>query len=81
MPKRELAEIGIDIDDESTFAKVMTMENHDSAIRAVLEEKVDVAAVSSVNLESMVVNGSVKSSDFRIIHQSSDILCPAGLRK
>lgn len=73
VPKRELAEIGIDIDDESTFAKVMTMENHDSAIRAVLEEKVDVAAVSSVNLESMVVNGSVKSSDFRIIHQSSDI--------
>ena len=32
VPKRELAEIGIDIDDESTFAKVMTMENHDSAI-------------------------------------------------
>ncbi len=73
VPRRELAEIGIDLGNESAFAEVVTMDNHDTAIRAVMDGEVDVAAVSSINLEAMVVDGSVSPSEFRIIHQSTNI--------
>lgn len=73
VPRRELAEVGIDIENEAAFRKIVRMDNHDEAIRAVLDGTVEVAPVSSVNLEEMVSTGAIVPSSFRIIHQSSDI--------
>jgi phosphonate transport system permease protein len=73
VPRRELAEVGIDIDNEGTFKSITHVANHDEAIRAVLDGRVDVAPVSSVNLEEMVASGTIDPSSFRIVHQSPDI--------
>jgi len=73
VPKRELSDVGIDIENESAFTSVISVENHDEAIRAVLESRVDVAPVSSVNLMELVTSGKIELNSFRIIHQSSDI--------
>lgn len=73
VPRRELADIGIDIDNEETFNKVIRVGNHDEAIRAVIDGHADVAPVSSVNLEETVASGAIEPSHFRIIHRSLDI--------
>ena len=73
VPKRELAEVGIYIEAEGDFEEVIPVDNHDEAIRAVIDGRVDVAPVSSVNLEEMVASRNIDSESFRIIHQSSDI--------
>jgi len=73
VPRRELAEVGIDIDNDGAFKSITNVANHDEAIRAVLDGLVDVAPVSSVNLEELVTIGAIDPSSFRIIHQSSDI--------
>lgn len=73
VPKRELADVGIDIENESAFKSVISVANHDEAIRAVLEGRADVAPVSSVNLAQMIISGAINSNSFRIIHQSPDI--------
>ena len=72
-PKRELSDVGINIENENSFKSVISVKNHDDGIRAVLEGRVDVAPVSSVNLMEMVTNGTINSNSFRIIHQSADI--------
>ena len=74
VPKHELSELGIDIDNDAMFKKIIRVDNHDKAIRAVLNGLVDVAPVSSVNLEEMVTSGAINSTSFRIIYQSPDIL-------
>ena len=73
VPRRELAEVGIDLDNEGAFKTITHVANHDEAIRAVLDGRVDVAPVSSVNLEVMVASGMIDASSFRVIHQSPDI--------
>ena len=73
VPRRELYEVGMNIDDESVFSKITFFENHDQSIQAVLNGVVDVAPVSSINLEEMVKNGTIEKSSFRIIHKSHDI--------
>jgi phosphonate transport system permease protein len=73
VPKRELSDVSIDIENESAFKSVMSVANHDEAIRAVIEGRVDIAPVSSVNLAQLVISGKINSDDFRIIHQSPDI--------
>jgi len=74
MPRREMAEIGIDIDNEGAFESIVRVNNHDDAIRAVIDGQVDVAPVSSVNFDEMIANGLVDPSSVRIIHRSPDIL-------
>jgi phosphonate transport system permease protein len=74
VPSHELSEAGIDIQNEAAFKEIIRVGNHDEAIRAVLEGRVDVAPVSSVNLEEMVASGTITSTSFRIIHQSPGIL-------
>ena len=73
VPKRELLDVGIDIENESAFKSVISVKNHDDGILAVLDGCVDVAPVSSVNLMEMVTSGKINSDSFRIIHQSPDI--------
>lgn len=73
VPRRELVEVGIDIENDGAFSSITYADNHNEAIRAVLDGKVDVAPVSSVNLEEMVSSGTLEPSSFRIIHQSADI--------
>lgn len=73
VPKRELAEVGIPIETEANFKEIVRVDNHDEAIRAMIEGRVDVAPVSSINLEELVASGKVDPADFKIIHQSSDI--------
>ena len=52
---------------------VTHVSNHDQAILAVIDGKVDVAPVSSVNLDLMIASKKFNEKDFRIIHQSSNI--------
>ena len=73
VPKRELSDIGIDIENDATFKTIVSVANHDAAIRAVLSGTVDVAPVSSINLAESVSSGTLTVSEFRIIHQSADI--------
>ena len=73
VPRRELSEFGIDIENENSFKSVTHVSNHDQAILAVIDGKVDVAPVSSVNLDLMIASKKLNEKDFRIIHQSSNI--------
>lgn len=73
VPKHELAEIGINLDNENEFLEVINTDTHDDAIRYVIEGRVDVAPVSSVNLEEKIHSGNLDPDQFRIIHRSKDI--------
>ena len=73
VPVRELLDAGIDTNNESALKSVIYVENHDDAIRAVLDCSVDVAPVSSINLMEMVNSGTINLNSFRVIHRSSDI--------
>jgi phosphonate transport system permease protein len=73
VPRRELSEVGIDIKNENSFNSITHVSNHDQAILEVISGKVDVAPVSSVNLESMISNKRINPKEIRIIHQSPNI--------
>ena len=73
VPKRELADAGINLENEGAFAQIVRVANHDEAIRAVLDGSADVAAVSSVNLDEHLRAGSAVAGRLRIIHASPDI--------
>ena len=73
VPKQELAEVGINLDNDNEFQEIVRVSNHDEAIRAVIEGQADVAAVSSVNLEENVRKGHASPDRFRVIHRSQNI--------
>ncbi|MDP6785638.1 MAG: phosphonate ABC transporter, permease protein PhnE [Rhodospirillales bacterium] len=73
VPQRELADAGINLDNEGEFAGVISVANHDEALRAVLDGQVDVAALSSVNMEEAQRQGIVTPGALRVIHRSQDI--------
>jgi phosphonate transport system permease protein len=73
VPRRELSEIGINLDNEGEFACVLGVANHDEALRAVLDGRADVAALSSVNLEEAQREGTLAPGALRVIHSSQDI--------
>ena len=73
VPRRELADVGINLDNEGEFAAIIGVANHDEALRAVLDGRADVAALSSVNLEEAQREGTVASGALRVIHRSQDI--------
>jgi phosphonate transport system permease protein len=73
VPRMELAEIGISLEDESTFKVVIHAVNHDEAIRHLLDADADVIAVSSVNFDQHVAEGSIDADRFRIVHRSRQI--------
>ena len=73
VPRMELAEVGIHIEDKSKFKSVVHASNHDDAIRQLLEGHADVIAVSSVNLEQHVTEGRIDLDQIRIIHRSREI--------
>jgi phosphonate transport system permease protein len=76
IPMRELAEAGFDPDNANHFEEVVRVANHDEAIRAVVEGRADVAAVSSINLEEHLASGALTESAVRVIHRSADIPGP-----
>lgn len=76
VPEKDLAEIGINLDDEHDFAEVHHVRTHDDAIKALINGDVDVTPVSSVNLEENIRKGVLKKKAFRIIHTSLDIPGP-----
>lgn len=73
VPKRELQDAGINLENESEFKKIVQVANHDDAIRAVLDGRADIAPVSSVNLDENIANGSVDPRRIRVVHRSTDI--------
>jgi len=73
IPKRDLADVGIYLDNAHEFASLTTAHNHDDAIALVISGQADVAAVSSINLEQNIANGIIEQSQIRIIHTSQDI--------
>jgi phosphonate transport system permease protein len=73
VPKRELNDIGINLDNSPEFSEIIITQNHDEAIKILLEGRGDVAAVSSVNLNGNINKKTIQSKDFRIIHTSKPI--------
>ena len=73
VPKRELAEVDINLDNEHEFEALVMAHDHDQAIGMVVSGEVGVAAVSSVNLEENIANGTIKQTDIRVVHTSQDI--------
>tara|TARA_B110000008_G_scaffold208404_1_gene207248 strand:- start:127 stop:1686 length:1560 start_codon:yes stop_codon:yes gene_type:complete len=73
MPKKELYEIGIDLENENSFRSIKKVSNHDEAISAVINDEVDVAPVSSINLDLLIANKGISQKDFKVIHQSPNI--------
>ena len=73
IPKKELSGVGIDIENENSFNSIKRVSNHDEAILEVINGNVDVAPVSSVNLELMIESKKINSKEIRIIHQSPNI--------
>ena len=73
IPKKELSEVGIDLENENSFSSIKKVSNHDEAINAVFNDEVDVAPVSSINLDLLIENKNIFQKDFRVIHQSPNI--------
>lgn len=73
VPKQELAEVGINLDNANEFKEVIRAKTHDNAIRDIVEGRADVAPVSSVNLGENIRSGHLDLSQIRIIHRSKDI--------
>jgi phosphonate transport system permease protein len=73
VPRKELSEVGIDIENENSFDSIKRVSNHDEAILSVINGEVDIAPVSSVNLESLLANKRITQKDFRVVHQSPNI--------
>ena len=73
VPKQELAEVGIHLDNEHEFASLITAHDHDQAISLIMSDRADVVAVSSINLDENISKGVLNSKDIRIIHASQDI--------
>ena len=73
IPRRELADVGIHLGNSNQFELLMVARNHDEAIRLVMLDKVDVAAVSSINLDDNIARGALNRGDIKVIHTSPDI--------
>lgn len=73
VPKRELADVGINLDKRSHFSEILEAENHDEAIRILLETRADVAAISSINLRENIGRNPHYAKKLRIIHESKPI--------
>ena len=73
IPKKELSNIEINLDNESDFSKVLKVENHDEAIDLLVKGEVDIAAVSSINLEQFFKLNKSKKDEIKIIHKSNPI--------
>lgn len=73
VPRRELNDIGINLDNSPEFSEIIVTQNHDEAIQLLLEGRADVAAVSSVNLDENINKKTIRAEDIRVIHTSKPI--------
>lgn len=70
MGVRSLMENGID--PESNFKSVRELKTHDNVVWAVFNGAVEVGSVRTGTLEKMVLEGKVKTADFKIIRRITD---------
>ena len=73
IPKIELNEIGINIDNNSEFSEIFRTKNHDETIKKLLNNIGDVATVSSINLYKYIKDNKLDKNKIRIIHKSKPI--------
>jgi phosphonate transport system permease protein len=73
IPKRELNNIGINIDNSLDFLELIRTENHDETIQLFLNTDAQVAAVSSVNLNDYIDRQKLDKNQIRVIHKSHPI--------
>ena len=73
VPKRELKNIGININQNSNFTEIIQTQNHDESINLLLNTDADVASVSSINLEEHIKRNKSDKNKIRIIHKSQPI--------
>ena len=73
VPKRELNDIGINLDSNLEFPDTIVSQNHDESIKLLLEGRADVAAISSVNLNENINKKTILIDDIRVIHTSKPI--------
>lgn len=73
VPKKELKNIDINLQDSSEFSEIIMVENHDEAIDLLLNGKADMAAVSSVNLDHYLSLDKANYNKIKIIHKSDPI--------
>ena len=66
IPKIELSNLGIELDKESEFSKVIKTKNHDEAIQLLLNGDADVAAVSSINFDEFVSRDKKNANKLRL---------------
>ena len=64
-------DVGVNLDNRLHFSKIIEANNHDEAIRILLEGRADVAAVSSVNLQENIARNPEYAQRIRILHESS----------
>lgn len=73
VPKQELAEAGVHIENKHDFSALVVAHDHDQAISLVMSGQVDASAVSSINLDENISKGVLDQEDIRIFHTSQDI--------
>lgn len=74
VPKQEMRNVGIHLDNHNEFAKIVSTVNQDESVRLVQERKVDVAPISSLNFEWNIKCGQIDAKKFKVIHSSAQIL-------
>lgn len=70
IPRSYLKKNGIEEDD---FKEVMVSENHVASLYNCITNKVDVAAVNNVSINTYLKRGKIKKEDFRVIWKSNPI--------
>lgn len=73
VPRRQLLEAGINLENDNEFREIVRVQTHDEAIRLVAEGRVDAAPVSSVNFEENLAKGALDADAIRIVRRSQDI--------
>lgn len=73
VPKRQLGDIGINLENVNEFREIVRVHTHDEAIRLVAEGRVDAAPVSSVNFDENLAKGTIDADAVRVVHRSQDI--------
>ncbi|SVB74775.1 uncharacterized protein METZ01_LOCUS227629, partial [marine metagenome] len=73
VPRNILLEHNINLADGSGLKDVVIAHDHDVAIHHLIEDKVDVAAVSSINLQEHFDRNILKPDQIRVVHRSQEI--------
>ncbi len=67
IPRVEIKKAGLNVND---FKNIVYAGSHDACMLAAINKQADVCGVSSRNFDARIADGTIKSSDIRIIHRS-----------